>query len=196
MSDNTLLHTLNGHYPGDVGVMVSLLLNHLLLQPGQCIFLSAGLLHAYLNGDGVELMAASDNVVRAGLTPKLKDAPTLCEIMDYRCGGAQLLTPTAVVEAPSPHVPSVARYTPPVPEFETDLVRAPSGEVDMPASDGGSVLMVTEGQGTLQIPDQSDTPIQAGESYFLPAGALPHLSACQDLVAFRTGINSSTSSKL
>ena len=54
-----------------------------LLQPGEAMFLKANLPHAYLSGDCVECMACSDNVVRAGLTPKFMDVPTLCQMLNY-----------------------------------------------------------------------------------------------------------------
>ena len=60
-------------HPGDVGVVVALLLNRLVLQPGQAIYAPAGRIHAYIRGAGVELMANSDNVIRAGLTRKRVD---------------------------------------------------------------------------------------------------------------------------
>ena len=60
-------------YPADPGVLVTLLLNHVVLSPGEAMFLDAGVVHAYSSGFGVEIMAASDNVVRAGLTPKHVD---------------------------------------------------------------------------------------------------------------------------
>ena len=53
-------------HPGDLGIVASLLLQHAVLEPGQAIFLPAGGLHAYLRGTGIELLANSDNVVRAG----------------------------------------------------------------------------------------------------------------------------------
>ena len=65
-----LVRLLAHDYPDDVGVLVALLLNHVTLAPGQAIWMPAGNLHAYLRGAGVEIMAASDNVLRGGLTPK------------------------------------------------------------------------------------------------------------------------------
>ncbi|WP_149360744.1 mannose-6-phosphate isomerase, class I [Lolliginicoccus suaedae] len=70
-------------YPGDAGVLASILLNHITLQPGEGIFLDAGNLHAYLHGVGVELMANSDNVLRGGLTPKHVDVPELLRVVDF-----------------------------------------------------------------------------------------------------------------
>lgn len=69
-------------YPDDPSVVVTLLLNYVQLEPGEAIELGPGTLHAYLSGAGVELMGASDNVVRAGLTTKPVDVDTLLEVMD------------------------------------------------------------------------------------------------------------------
>ena len=74
--------TLAERYPGDPSVVVTLLLNYVQLEPGEAIQLAPGNLHAYLAGSGVELMGASDNVVRAGLTPKPVDVDLLIEVMD------------------------------------------------------------------------------------------------------------------
>ena len=69
-------------HPGDGGVLVALLLNHVILQPGEAIYLRAGILHAYLLGTGVEVMANSDNVVRGGLTNKHVDVDELLAVVD------------------------------------------------------------------------------------------------------------------
>lgn len=74
--------TLAARYPGDPSVVVTLLLNYVQLEPGEAIQLAPGNLHAYLAGSGVELMGASDNVIRAGLTPKPVDVDLLLEVMD------------------------------------------------------------------------------------------------------------------
>jgi mannose-6-phosphate isomerase len=71
------------HFPGDPGVLVTLLLNDVRLRPGEAIYIGAGNVHAYLRGTGVEVMAASDNVVRAGLTPKHVDVAELLAITDF-----------------------------------------------------------------------------------------------------------------
>src|SRR5690606_17771100 len=67
-------------YPGDVGCFAPYMLNLVLLNPGESLFLSPNEPHAYLSGDCVEIMANSDNTVRAGLTPKFRDVDTLCEM--------------------------------------------------------------------------------------------------------------------
>jgi mannose-6-phosphate isomerase len=73
---------LDDMYPGDPSVAATLLLNLVVLEPGQALALGAGNLHAYLHGAGVELMGPSDNVVRAGLTSKPVDVDELLRVAD------------------------------------------------------------------------------------------------------------------
>lgn len=73
---------LDARYPGEPSVAVTLLLNLVHLEPGQALRLDAGNLHAYLHGAGIELMGASDNVVRGGLTAKDVDIDLLLDTVD------------------------------------------------------------------------------------------------------------------
>jgi mannose-6-phosphate isomerase len=82
---------LNSQHPGDPGVAVALLMNYVRLQPGQSLALPAGNIHAYLSGLGVEVMAASDNVLRGGLTTKPIDVDELVKIVDFESRGVQLV---------------------------------------------------------------------------------------------------------
>jgi len=75
---------LAAEYPGDPGVAISMLLHTVRLQRGEALYLPAGNIHAYLRGLGIELMAASDNVLRGGLTPKHVDVPELLRVLDFR----------------------------------------------------------------------------------------------------------------
>lgn len=75
---------LEKQYPNDVGVLAALLLNHVKLEPGDGLYIGANEPHAYLYGECIECMAASDNVVRAGLTPKYMDVKTLCSMLTYK----------------------------------------------------------------------------------------------------------------
>ncbi len=77
------LRSLAAHYPGDPGALVSLLLHHVRLAPGEAVYLGARQLHAYLGGIAVEVMAASDNVLRAGLTEKHIDIPEMLRVLDF-----------------------------------------------------------------------------------------------------------------
>jgi len=74
---------LESEHPGDPGVVASLLLNPVSLQPGESVFVPAGGVHALLHGVAVELQASSDNVLRAGLTPKHVDVHALLATVDY-----------------------------------------------------------------------------------------------------------------
>lgn len=74
---------LQADFPNDVGSLSLFFLNILQLQPGQAIFLPAQEPHAYLDGNCVECMACSDNVIRAGLTPKFKDVDRLLKMLNY-----------------------------------------------------------------------------------------------------------------
>ena len=99
------------NFPGDPGIVISLLLNRVTLAAGEALYLPAGNIHAYLGGLGVELMAASDNVLRGGLTPKHIDVPELLDVLDF--------TPVAVpyLQSTSPSE-GVAAFTPDVADFE------------------------------------------------------------------------------
>ena len=81
-------------YPGDPGIVVSLLLNQVSLARGEALYLPAGNIHAYLHGVGIELMGASDNVLRGGLTPKHVDVPELLAVLDFTDAAVPLVEPS------------------------------------------------------------------------------------------------------
>lgn len=81
-----LARRLDQDFPGDPGIVVALLMNLVTLRRGEGLFVPAGVLHAYLEGLGVEIMAASDNVLRGGLTPKHVDATELVAVLDDTTG--------------------------------------------------------------------------------------------------------------
>jgi mannose-6-phosphate isomerase len=88
-------------YPDDPGIVISLLLNRVTLARGEALYLPAGNIHAYLHGVGVELMAASDNVMRGGLTPKHIDVPELLGVLDFTPGPVPYLRASGVGSASS-----------------------------------------------------------------------------------------------
>ena len=104
------LRSLAEHYPGDPGIVISLLLHRVTLRKGEVLYLPAGNIHAYQSGLGIEVMASSDNVLRGGLTPKHVDVPELLEVLDFR----PIPVPYLVPEHPSS---GVAVYRPDVPDF-------------------------------------------------------------------------------
>jgi mannose-6-phosphate isomerase len=121
-------------FPGDIGVVVALLLNHVELAPGDGLFLDAGNLHAYLNGAGVEIMASSDNVVRGGLTAKHIDIDELLRIVDC----------TPIDPVIQPAEPGVTRYRAPTPWFALERHERGGAPLDLVA-DGTEIVLATEG---------------------------------------------------
>jgi mannose-6-phosphate isomerase class I len=79
-----LLLSLERQYQDDVGVLAALFFNYVKLSPGEALYIGANEPHAYLSGECIECMATSDNVVRAGLTPKYRDVQTLCSMLTYK----------------------------------------------------------------------------------------------------------------
>jgi mannose-6-phosphate isomerase len=147
-------------YPGDPGVVISLMCNHLKLSPGEAVFLPAGNLHAYLSGAGVEVMAGSDNVLRGGLTGKHVDLAALIEVLDFTDGRVPVIHPVLG--------PGGLRYPVPVDDF--DLTRceldAQSGAL---TTRGPQVLLCTEGTVVLASAD-GELTLQQGGAAFVPAG--------------------------
>lgn len=145
-------------HPGDLGIVASLLLNHVVLAPGEALFMAAGGLHAYLSGTGVELLANSDNVLRAGLTSKRIDVDELCRISDPRVE-VPLLRPEADADG-------VAVYDPGVPEFRLFRVEA-TGDLRLPGA-GPRIVLVVDGSCVLTRGDETLT-LAPGRSAFVPA---------------------------
>ena len=85
-------------HPGDPGIVLSLLLNHVSLTQGQVLALPAGNLHAYLEGVGIELMASSDNVLRGGLTKKHVDVPELLRVLRFESLPSPIVRPEHPVD--------------------------------------------------------------------------------------------------
>jgi mannose-6-phosphate isomerase len=130
-----------GEHPGDLGVVASLLLRHAVLRPGQAVFMPAGGLHAYLHGTGIELLANSDNVVRAGLTGKHIDVPELLRLTDPAID-VPVIAPRALGDG-------VAVYDSPVPEFRLFRAELGPGEITLPGH-GARLVLCTEGTVTLR----------------------------------------------
>jgi mannose-6-phosphate isomerase len=154
---------LNAYYPGDPGVLAALLMNRITLQPGDALFMPPGNLHAYLSGGGVEIMANSDNVMRGGLTPKYVNIDELLTILDFTPGLRGLITS-------SEESRGVWRYPTPAPEFALWRVEPRNEPVVAPATGGGRVLLMTDGDLTLTSSTSRPLDLVRGESALLPAG--------------------------
>ncbi|CAL9544622.1 mannose-6-phosphate isomerase, class I [Streptomyces sp. enrichment culture] len=147
------------HYPGDPGVIAAMLLNHVRLQPGEALFLGAGVPHAYLSGLGVEIMANSDNVLRCGLTPKHVDVPELLRIVRFEAGDPGVLRPEATPEGEEV-------YETPIDEFRLSRHVLPEGGAprDLTLSTP-QILLCTAG--SVRAGEHELSP---GTSVFVPAG--------------------------
>ncbi|MBT2538066.1 mannose-6-phosphate isomerase, class I [Arthrobacter sp. ISL-69] len=158
--------SLHGHYPGDPGVLISLLLNRISLAPGEAVYLPAGNIHAYLHGLGIEVMASSDNVLRGGLTPKFVDVPELLATVEFESVGVPMLD--AEVSALGQEL-----YRPPFREFQLQrIVLEPDGAAVPLAQSGAAVIMVVSGSVLLDSP-KGDLHLDRGTSAFLPASEAP-----------------------
>ncbi|MEV7432077.1 mannose-6-phosphate isomerase, class I [Streptomyces griseoviridis] len=153
------------HYPGDPGVIAAMLLNHVRLQPGEALFLGAGIPHAYLNGLGVEIMANSDNVLRCGLTPKHVDVPELLRVVRFEAGDAGVLRPEAAPDGEEV-------YATPIDEFRLSRYVLPEGAAAHDLTrDTPQILLCTAG--TVRAGEHELTP---GHSVFVPAGEKAEVS--------------------
>ncbi len=98
-------------HPGDPGIVGALLLHHIVLARGEALYLPAGNVHAYLDGIGIELMVASDNVLRGGLTEKHVDAAELARILDPAARPIPLLAPRALADGGVEYLPDGAGFS-------------------------------------------------------------------------------------
>ncbi|KAI9511302.1 mannose-6-phosphate isomerase [Russula earlei] len=172
-----LVLCLNRQFPNDIGTFCSFLLNYIKLSPGEAIFLGAGEPHAYISGDIIECMANSDNVIRAGLTPKLRDIPNLVHTLTYAASQA-----SRHVVNPLPFSASSAStlYNPPIPEFSVVRTTLTPGQYEEHrAIDGPSITIVAGGKGTLQWASGS-LSVVTGEVIFIGAVTAIDLFATGD----------------
>jgi mannose-6-phosphate isomerase len=150
-------------YPGDAGVLAAVLLNRIVLHPGEAIYLPAGNPHAYLRGTGIEILANSDNVLRCGLTPKHVDVPELLRVLDFSYGRMPVQTGDEV--APHDFV-----YRTPAAEFELSRLQWASDAAPVRIDHSGpQVLICIDGAVTLRRDDGVELPLHRGESAWLAA---------------------------
>jgi mannose-6-phosphate isomerase len=127
---------------------VTLLLNHVVLAAGEAMFIDAGVIHAYTSGFGLEIMAASDNVVRAGLTPKFVDIPELLHISNFTPVPPPLWAPTQL-RADGRDV----LLAPPADEFELRILAVAPDMPQIPAS-GPRIMLALDDTLTVRSADE------------------------------------------
>ena len=158
--------SLNEKYPGDPGVLISLLLNRISLKPGEAVYLPAGNVHAYLHGLGVEVMASSDNVLRGGLTPKHVDVPELLNTIDFHPVAVPMLDAEKTVMGQE-------LFRPPFEEFQLQRIELGPEAAPVPlAQSGAAVVIVVAGELYLDSP-KGDLQLSRGRSAFIAAAEAP-----------------------
>lgn len=168
-----LIEKLALQYPGDPGVVVAFLMNPVSLQPGEVAYIPPRQIHSYQSGLGIEIMATSDNVVRAGLTHKHVDATQLVEIAEFSA-----LPPIRL--APEHPTPTTDRFLAPVQEFElavTTLGAREAGAAIVVPGEGPRIIIATDGELELQVSDTAHSDlfgpgvvtIRRGQAVFVAA---------------------------
>ncbi|MFG2053457.1 mannose-6-phosphate isomerase, class I [Micromonospora sp. NPDC048930] len=178
--DAVLARALAVDYPADPGVLVALLLHHVRLAPGEAIWMPAGNLHAYLRGTGVEIMAASDNVLRGGLTPKRVDVDELLRVLRF-----EVLDEPVV--APVPVAPGVVTWPVPVEDFALHRVEVAAGDAGVRLALPGprvvlcraGKLAVDDGVGTVTLgPGQAAVGTAAGGPLVIGGEGEAYVATC------------------
>jgi mannose-6-phosphate isomerase len=149
-------------YPGDPGVVTSLLLNPVTLQPGEAMFVPAGGVHAYLSGVAVEIMASSDNVLRAGLTPKHVDIAELLRNVDY-------VAAPPIRVAPEVFHGATRVFYAPVDDFELSVTDVADDDEHPLPGRGPRVLLALEGDLVVTGSGDGTLELARGQACFVPA---------------------------
>nr|KAK5444902.1 Mannose-6-phosphate isomerase [Exophiala xenobiotica] len=184
----------NSQFPQDIGLFVLFFLNFVKLSPGQAMYLKADDIHAYISGDIIECMASSDNVIRAGFTPKFQDVNTLTDILtyDHDPPEQQLLKP---VDYPYVTLNQTAYssgsdsllYDPPIEEFSVvrTVLKKDGAKATFEAIAGPSIIICTSGSGKISVGPKTEE-IKEGWVYFVGATAEIVLeSDSEEIVTFR-----------
>jgi len=191
---NELVRRCNSQFPGDIGLFVLFFLNLVKLEPGQAMYLKADDIHAYISGDIIECMASSDNVIRAGFTPKFQDVDTLTNILtyDHDPPEQQLLQP---VDYPYVKLNTTAYssdsssllYDPPIEEFSVvrTALKKSGAKATFDGLAGPSIVIATTGSGKISVGPKTE---ELKEGYVFFVGATAELvieSDSDELVTFR-----------
>lgn len=153
-----LLLSLNEQYPNDVGLFTPLMLHVLTLKPGEAMYLDACTPHAYIKGTGLEIMANSDNVLRAGLTPKYMDVPELVKNTICRPKPSETLLLAPQVESNAQH------YAIPVPDFNFSVY---TGNANIEC-ESAEIIFAIDADVTLTHESGATLSFKKGQSAFIP----------------------------
>jgi mannose-6-phosphate isomerase len=168
-------------FPGDIGVVLALLLNHVRLAPGEAIFLGAGNVHAYLRGTCVEVLANSDNVLRCGLTSKHIDVPELLRVADF----STLERPRWDAEQRGP---GLRTFEVPVADFQLAMIDLHDGATTVDGT-GPSIALCTEGAVELNNPGGPTIRLDRGRAAFVAPGEPVPLSGAGQVFIASTNLD-------
>jgi mannose-6-phosphate isomerase len=155
-----LVLKLASFYPTDIGILSPLYLNVIDLQPGQAMYLPAGVMHAYIEGTGLELMANSDNVLRGGLTPKHIDIPELLSILSPEPFLPKIIEPSAGA--------GFFSYRTESPEFELSRIAPAEGPAQFRTSKP-AILIGSTGEISAKTETGEAFRLVRGSTAFAPA---------------------------
>lgn len=159
-ADRLCLELLTQHQ-NDRGALFAYLLQEKKLQPGEALYLPPNTPHAYLYGQGIECMASSDNVIRAGLTPKFIDVQALLDTVTF-------MPDQALAIAPDDKLPGHQIYQTPATEFQVEILSNVSINVsDYPAT--AILLLVFAGSALISVPGQPPQAASRGSVWLKPA---------------------------
>jgi mannose-6-phosphate isomerase len=145
-------------YPGDAGLFAPIFLHYVRLEPGEAVYVPAGLIHAYLHGFAVEVMGASDNVLRAGLTPKHIDVSELARVVSTESA------PVAVLHGED-GADGWRHWTTDSPYFHLAAALVSGGELTV---HGPAIVIAVEGSVTVSSTQQRHQ-VDAGRGVFVAA---------------------------
>jgi mannose-6-phosphate isomerase len=175
-------------YPEDIGVLAPFFLQIMHLSPGQAAFLPPGRLHAYLHGLGLEIMANSDNVLRAGLTPKHVDVRELLHTLDFDHQNMELLKPLPREGGGFVYPVRTDEFSLSGFDLEDDVPQSVTyaGDVHILLCTGGEVQITVEETGECVV-------VQQGQSMCIP-GCIEQWSVSGQGRGFvaRTGVESAS----
>jgi len=147
-------------FPGDIGALAPLYLNFLELAPGEAMYISAGIMHTYLNGMALELMSNSDNVLRAGLTTKHIDIAEVLAVLDPNPYKPEVLL--------SPDQPGLRTIKTPSREFELSIL-SPAGEPGVFTATAPTIILGGTEEGIVLEAETEQINLTRGSSIFVPA---------------------------
>lgn len=169
-----LIVKLAKQFPGDSGIFAPIMFNYLKLQTGDAFYIGANEPHAYIQGDILECMACSDNVVRAGLTPKLKDVDTLVKMLTYKCTMPEITRGKKKDQC-------CTLYVPPIEDFAMEIVEVkPGNSYELEDVRSPSVLLTLNGSGTLRQGKVQDLSASFGKAAFMSANTTATIIADED----------------